>query len=95
MNFRFLVDHEIDRILPQRLPGHAAWQHLPGHTWQHAGHSLHHASHSAHPSHAAHSAAAGHGRGVLLDLGDDGLGGREQGGHAGGVGDGAADHLQK
>ena len=57
--------------------------------------TLHHASHSAHPSHAAHSAAAGHGRGVLLDLGDDGLGGREQGGHAGRVGDGAADHLQK
>ena len=93
MNFRFLVDHEIDRILPQRLPGHAAWQHLV--TLGNTRGTLHHASHSAHPSHAAHSAAAGHGRGVLLDLGDDGLGGREQGGHAGRVGDGAADHLQK
>ena len=71
---------------------------LLGNIWSHLEtrrHPLHHASHSAHSSHAAHSAAAGHGRGVLLDLGDDGLSGGEQGGHAGRVGDGAADHLQK
>ena len=54
----------------------------------------HHAAHASHPAHAAHSAAGGHGRGVLLDLGDDRLGRGEQGGHAAGIGDGAADHLK-
>ena len=41
--------------------------------------ALHHATHTAHSSHAAHTTHASHSSGgrVLLDLGDDGLGGRQ------------------
>ena len=56
---------------------------------------LHHTPHATHTAHSTHAAAHGHGGRVLLDLGDDALGRRQEGGDAGGIGQRLFDHQRR